>query len=67
MKKGPCSPWFQACRRRALRLCAHFDEFVATGHGRDAIGIDLDERNAHLAAERIGMFLTVTDTRTGAA
>jgi site-specific DNA-methyltransferase (adenine-specific) len=40
---------------------------VATGHGRDAIGIDLDERNADLAAERIGMFLTVTDTRTGAA
>jgi len=40
---------------------------VATGHGRDAIGIDLDERNADLARERIGMFLTVTDTRTGAA
>ncbi len=36
---------------------------VATGHGRDAIGIDLDERNADLAQERIGMFLTVTDTR----
>ena len=32
---------------------------VATGHGRDAIGIDLDERNAHLAQERVGMFLTV--------
>jgi DNA modification methylase len=32
---------------------------VATGHGRDAIGIDLDERNAELALERIGMFLTV--------
>lgn len=30
----------------------------ATGHGRDAIGFDLDERNAHLARERIGMFLT---------
>jgi DNA modification methylase len=37
---------------------------VATGHGRDAIGIDLDERNADLARERIGMFLDVTDTRT---
>jgi hypothetical protein len=36
---------------------------VATGHGRDAIGIDLDERNAHLAQERIGMFLDITDTR----
>lgn len=32
---------------------------VATGHGRDAIGIDLDFRNADLARERIGMFLTV--------
>jgi DNA modification methylase len=33
---------------------------VATGHGRDAIGIDLDSRNALLAEERIGgMFLTV--------
>lgn len=27
---------------------------VATGHGRDAIGIDLDERNADLALERVG-------------
>jgi DNA modification methylase len=32
---------------------------VATGHGRDAIGIDLDERNADLARERVGMWLTV--------
>jgi hypothetical protein len=33
---------------------------VATGHGRDAIGIDLDERNAVLARERIGgLFLEV--------
>lgn len=32
---------------------------IATGHGRDAIGIDLDERNADLARERVGMFLTV--------
>jgi len=36
---------------------------VATGLGRDAILIDLDERNADLARDRIGMFLTVTDTR----
>lgn len=36
---------------------------VATGHGRDAIGIDLDERNADLARDRIGMFLDVIDTR----
>lgn len=34
---------------------------VATGHGRDAILIDLDERNADLARERIGMFLDVID------
>jgi hypothetical protein len=32
---------------------------VATGHGRDAIGIDLDARNAHLAQQRCGMFLTI--------
>lgn len=32
---------------------------VATGLGRDAIGIDIDERNADLAAERVGMFLDV--------
>jgi DNA modification methylase len=30
---------------------------VATGHGRDFVGIDLDGRNEALAAERIGMFL----------
>lgn len=32
---------------------------VATGLGRQATGIDLDQRNAHLAQERVGMFLTV--------
>lgn len=32
---------------------------VATGHGRSALLIDLDERNADLARERVGMFLTV--------
>lgn len=32
---------------------------VATGHGRQAIGIDLDERNADLARERVGMWLEV--------
>ena len=30
---------------------------VATGHGRDAIGIDLDERNAELALHRVGPML----------
>lgn len=34
---------------------------VATGHGRDAVGIDLDARNAELARERVGMFLDVED------
>jgi hypothetical protein len=34
---------------------------VAQGHGHDAIGIDLDERNAELATDRVGpMFLEVT-------
>jgi site-specific DNA-methyltransferase (adenine-specific) len=33
---------------------------VATGHGRDFIGIDLDETNAQLAIDRIGpLYLTV--------
>lgn len=32
---------------------------VATGHGRSCISIDFDERNADLARERVGMFLTV--------
>lgn len=33
---------------------------VATGHGRDAIGIDIDSRNADLARQRIGeLFLEV--------
>jgi len=32
---------------------------VANGLGRDAIGIDLDARNADLARDRCGMFLTV--------
>lgn len=32
---------------------------VAQALGRDAIGIDLDERNADLCRQRVGMFLTV--------
>src|SRR5690606_32501715 len=32
---------------------------VASGMGRDSIGIDIDERNADLARERVGMFLDV--------
>jgi hypothetical protein len=45
-----------------------FDPFAGTGTtlaaavdvGRDALGVDLDERNAELALERCGMFLEVT-------
>jgi hypothetical protein len=32
---------------------------VCSGMGRDSIGIDLDPRNADLARDRVGMFLTV--------
>ena len=35
---------------------------VATGHGRDAIGIDIDRRNVALALDRVGMFLTVEES-----
>ncbi len=35
---------------------------VAHGHGRDAIGIDIDEKSADLARDRVGpLFLEVTD------
>lgn len=34
---------------------------VATGHGRDGIGIDLNPLHADLAVERLGMFVTVVD------
>ena len=34
---------------------------VANGLGRDAIGVDIDERNADLARERCGMFLEVEE------
>ena len=40
---------------------------VATGHGRDAIGIDIDSRNADLALERVGMFLTLLCEPIGGA
>jgi hypothetical protein len=41
---------------------------VATGHGRDAIGCDIDERNADLALERVGpLLLTVEHFTKGAA
>lgn len=41
---------------------------VASGHGRDSIGIDLDERNAELALDRVGpLLLEVVDMREKAA
>jgi hypothetical protein len=36
---------------------------VATSHGYDSIGIDLDERSADLARGRCGMFLEIEDLR----
>ena len=36
---------------------------VCTGMARDATGIDIDERNADLARERVGMFLDVDNPR----
>jgi hypothetical protein len=38
---------------------------VTSGMGRDSVGIDLDARNAHLAEQRVGMFLTVDWGRHG--
>lgn len=32
---------------------------VATGHGRDAVGIDLDAENAELVRGRVGMFVSI--------
>lgn len=39
---------------------------AATGLGRACIGIDLDERNADLARDRVGMFLEVDEGQTAA-
>ena len=41
---------------------------VATGRSREAIGLDIDERNAELATDRVGpMFLTVEHLNTEGA
>ena len=41
---------------------------VATGRSRDAIGLDLDERNADLALDRVGpLLLTVEHLNTEGA
>jgi hypothetical protein len=36
---------------------------VANGNGRDAIGIDIDERNVELTQQRVGMFLSVENLK----
>jgi hypothetical protein len=56
------------CGHDAWRTGVVLDPFAGSGTtleaaqavGRHAIGIDLDERNAHLAQSRVGMFLEVT-------
>lgn len=40
---------------------------VATGHGRHAVGIDLDARNADFVRQRLGMFLDVAEPSGAAA
>ncbi|HVM07178.1 MAG TPA: DNA methyltransferase [Acidimicrobiales bacterium] len=55
------------CGHNAWRLGTVLDPFagsgttlaVAVGMGRRAVGIDIDARNAHLAEQRVGMFLEV--------
>ena len=55
------------CGHDTWRTGIVFDPFAGSGTtldaaqavGRHAIGIDIDERNAELAQERVGMFLTV--------
>jgi hypothetical protein len=59
-----CTGWTD-CGHDAWRPGVVLDPFcgsgttlaVAHGHGRSAIGIDLDERNRDLALERVGMWL----------
>jgi DNA modification methylase len=57
------------CSHDAWRTGVVLDPFAGSGTtleaaqavGRHAIGIDLDARNADLAQQRVGMFLTVTE------
>jgi DNA modification methylase len=67
----------ELARRLIMAMCPPsgivLDPFVgsgttlaaALGVGRNAIGIDLDERNAELAAEQVGMFLHVDHHQPG--
>jgi hypothetical protein len=36
-------------------------DLIAQAVGRHAIGIDLDSRNADLARDRVGMFMTIVE------
>lgn len=62
---------FTDCQHNTWRAGIVLDPFggsgttglVAAGHGRDGILVDLDERNADLARDRMGMFLEVEDWR----
>jgi DNA modification methylase len=57
------------CGHNTWRTGTTLDPFAGSGTtleaaqavGRHAIGIDLDSRNAELARDRVGMFLTVVD------
>jgi site-specific DNA-methyltransferase (adenine-specific) len=60
------------CGHNAWRTGVVLDPFGGSGTtaeaaqavGRSAILIDLDERNAHLAQQRVGMFLEITESDT---
>ena len=68
IRYAPTTGWTD-CGHNAWRRGVVLDPFagtgttlaVAVGHGRDAIGIDLDPRNVDLALQRCGMFLTVEE------
>jgi len=65
-RSAPTLGWTD-CGHNSYRAGVILDPFagsgtvlsVASGHGRDSIGIDIDKRNTDLALERVGMFLTV--------
>ena len=75
VRNAPTLGWTD-CGHDAWRAGCVLDPFVgsgttlavATGHGLDAIGIDIDERNAQLALERVGpMLLEIVSLSEGAA
>lgn len=73
VRQAPTLGWTD-CGHNAYRTGLVLDPFagsgttlaVATGHGRDAIGIDLDSRNAELVAERVGGLFLEVDHGPGA-